>query len=81
MSSAPSRSARWARLVAPAIGIVVFLALWEGFVRWRDIRPFILTAPSDIVRYLNRAPRDFFDASIVTVPVDAEAFCVKVAPA
>ncbi len=61
-----SRSARWARLAAPAIGIVGFLALWEGFVRWRDIRPFVLTAPSDIVRYLDRAPGDFLDASLLT---------------
>lgn len=59
----PFRPVRWA---APAIGIVAFLALWEGFVRWRDIRPFVLTAPTDIVRYLGRAPGDFTEAAVLT---------------
>ena len=57
--------ARW-RPVAPVLGIVVFLALWEGFVHWRDVRPFVLTAPSAIVDYLGRAPGDFAAAAGVT---------------
>lgn len=56
---------RW-HAIAPALGIVVFLGVWEGFVRWRDVRPFVLTAPSDIVGYLGRAPGDFASASVVT---------------
>jgi len=54
------------RAFAPLIGIVVFVGLWEAFVQIRDVRPFVLAAPSDIVRYLNRAPRDFLDASWIT---------------
>lgn len=65
---------RSARLVAPAIGIVGFLALWEGFVRWRDVRPFVLTAPSDIVAYLSKAPGDFAEASFTTARHAAVGF-------
>jgi len=54
------------RWLAPVIGIVIFLVLWETFVQVRNVRPFILSAPSDILRYLNRAPDDFFDAALVT---------------
>ena len=54
------------RTLAPVIGLVVFFALWEAFVRVREVRPFVLAAPSDILRYINRAPQDFFDASLVT---------------
>jgi NitT/TauT family transport system permease protein len=57
---------RWRRAIAPVIGIVVFLGSWELFVQVRDVRPFILRAPSDIVRYLNRFPRDFLDGSRTT---------------
>jgi len=40
------------RLLAPIIGILAFLGLWELLVRANDVRPFILRAPSGIVRYL-----------------------------
>lgn len=51
---------------APVIGVVTFLALWELFVQARNVRKFVLTAPSDIVRYLGKAPGDFLEASWVT---------------
>jgi NitT/TauT family transport system permease protein len=54
------------RFLAPVVGIVVFVGAWELFVQLRDVRPFILSAPSDIVDYLRQAPRDFLDASWVT---------------
>lgn len=54
------------RALAPAAGIVVFVALWEAFVQLRHVRKFVLAAPSDIVRYLAKAPDDFLTASWVT---------------
>ncbi|MGD9997059.1 MAG: ABC transporter permease [Ilumatobacteraceae bacterium] len=54
------------RIVAPIVGIVVFVAAWELFVQLRDVRPFVLTAPSDIIDYLRQAPGDFVEASWVT---------------
>jgi len=40
------------RLLAPIIGIITFLALWEGFVRVMHVRRFILRAPSTALRHL-----------------------------
>jgi NitT/TauT family transport system permease protein len=54
------------RTLAPVIGLIVFFGLWEAFVQLRDVRPFVLAAPSDIVRYLAKAPDDFARASWVT---------------
>lgn len=66
-SPSPARGpGPWWRAAAPVVGIVVFLAAWEALVRWRDVRPFVLTAPSAIVDYLARAPGDFVAASAVT---------------
>ena len=57
---------RWQRIVAPIVGIFVFLGLWETLVRVNDVRPFVLRAPSQILRYLGDFPRDFLDASAET---------------
>lgn len=40
------------RLAPPIVGIVVFLATWEGFVRFLHVRRFILDAPSRALTYL-----------------------------
>jgi NitT/TauT family transport system permease protein len=40
------------RLFPPIVGIVVFLAAWEGFVRLFHVRRFILDAPSRALSYL-----------------------------
>jgi NitT/TauT family transport system permease protein len=61
-----NRSARSTRTIAPVAGIVGFLAVWELLVRARDVRPFILRAPSHIVRYLGRFPGDFARAAGTT---------------
>lgn len=66
MNTRPASSSRGLRVVAPVVGIVVFLAVWEAFVQWRDVRPFVLAAPSDILRYFGRAPGDFVAASLIT---------------
>ncbi len=54
------------RAAAPVVGVVVMLTVWEAAVRLLDVRPFVLRAPSDIVRYLARAPGDFARAAGVT---------------
>ncbi len=54
------------RVVAPVVGILVFLGLWELLVRINDVRPFILRAPSRIVRYLVDNAGDYASAAGVT---------------
>lgn len=55
------------RAVAPLVGIVLFLAAWEGFVRAFNVRKFILRAPSSAVNYLWKFRGDYLDAAWVTV--------------
>jgi NitT/TauT family transport system permease protein len=40
------------RLVAPVVGIIVFLGAWEAFVRLFHVRTFILEAPSRALGHL-----------------------------
>ncbi|MFZ4810387.1 MAG: ABC transporter permease [Ilumatobacteraceae bacterium] len=54
------------QVLAPVLGIVVFLSLWELLVRVFDVRPFVLRAPSEIISYLAKAPSDFVRASAIT---------------
>ncbi len=61
------RSGAWQRIVAPVVGVVGFLVAWEVLVRAFEVRPFILRAPSRIVRYLGRFPRDYAEAAWVTL--------------
>lgn len=53
-------------VVAPLAGIVVFFGLWELVVRLGDVRPFVLRAPSQIVRFLIDNPGAYWEASLVT---------------
>ncbi len=55
------------RFFAPFIGIVLFLAAWEGFVRAFHVRKFVLRAPSSAVNYLWKFRTDYLEASWVTV--------------
>jgi NitT/TauT family transport system permease protein len=55
------------RLLAPIVGIACFLALWEAVVRIGDVRPFVLRAPSRIVRYLADHASDYAGAAWVTL--------------
>lgn len=55
------------RAIAPLVGIVLFLAAWEGFVRAFNVRKFILRAPSSAVNYLWKFRGDYLDAAWVTV--------------
>lgn len=54
------------RFSAPVVGIVVFLAVWESFVRVFGVQRFILLAPSKILRQLVEAPGFFWDNTLVT---------------
>jgi ABC-type nitrate/sulfonate/bicarbonate transport system permease component len=49
-----SRTARFAEAVLPAGSIVVFLLVWEIYVRAGEIAPIYLPAPSSIAVYLYR---------------------------
>ena len=51
---------------AGLVGVVVFGALWELYVRLFDVQRFILLAPSTIVRELADRPRFYIDAAMVT---------------
>ena len=55
------------RLLAPIIGIACFLGLWEAIVRIGDVRPFVLRAPSRIVRHLAAHFSDYGGAAWVTI--------------
>jgi NitT/TauT family transport system permease protein len=55
------------RVIAPVVGIVGFLGLWELLVRLGDVQPFILRAPSRIVRYFAANAGDYVAASWVTI--------------
>ncbi len=55
------------RLLAPLVGIACFLGLWEAIVRIGDVRPFVLRAPSRIVRYLTAHFSDYGGAAWVTI--------------
>ncbi|MEX0846888.1 MAG: ABC transporter permease subunit [Ilumatobacteraceae bacterium] len=59
-------SRRALHALAPMIGIVVFLGLWQLVVEVFDVRPFVLRSPTDIVAYLADAPGDFLRASAIT---------------
>ena len=55
------------RSLAPVVGIVLFIALWEGFVRAFQVRKFVLRAPSSAVNYLWRFRGDYLEAAWITV--------------
>ncbi|MEI7548017.1 MAG: hypothetical protein WCK21_08170, partial [Actinomycetota bacterium] len=55
------------RLLAPLVGIAVFLGAWELVVRTQDVRPFVLRGPSRIVRYLGKFPGDYAGGAWVTI--------------
>lgn len=55
------------RLLAPVVGIASFLGLWEVLVRLGNVRPFVLRAPSRIVRYLSDHFSDYGGAAWVTI--------------
>ena len=72
----PSPMPRSLRVVVPVIVGVVFVAAWEGLVRWLAVPRFVLPAPSMIVTALID---DFFPllgSAWVTLKVTLSAFLV-----
>lgn len=55
------------RLLAPLVGIVGFLSVWELLVRVNDVRPFVLRAPSRILGHLFDQRADYAAGAWVTV--------------
>jgi len=55
------------RVIAPIVGIIVFLGLWEAFVRIKDVRPFVLRAPSEALRHLWTFREGYAEAAWVTI--------------
>lgn len=53
-------------LLAPLVGLAVFLLAWELLVRGMDVKPFVLRSPSKIVEELGRTPGAYLSASVVT---------------
>jgi NitT/TauT family transport system permease protein len=51
---------------APIVGVVVFVGVWELFVRALDVRPFVLLPPSRMLAQLADAPRSYLRESWVT---------------
>jgi NitT/TauT family transport system permease protein len=48
------------------VGAIALIGFWEGFVRWRGVRRFVLLPPSDIVRSFADTPRYYLDHLWVT---------------
>jgi ABC-type nitrate/sulfonate/bicarbonate transport system permease component len=59
VSSAANRGigTRWGRLLPPAIILIGVLVVWEGAVRYFDVPPWLLAAPSDVVNRFLRTDR------------------------
>jgi len=55
------------RVVAPVVGIVAFLILWEAAVEVFDIRRFILLPPSSIIDTLSESPGFYWDNALITI--------------
>jgi ABC-type nitrate/sulfonate/bicarbonate transport system permease component len=49
-----SPAARFLENALPALSVVIFLVGWEWMVRWREIAPIFLPAPTSIAGYLWR---------------------------
>ena len=62
--------------LAPLVGVVVFLGLWELLVAALDPKPFILRAPSGIVGGLAEEPGFWWRQSLVTAREAALGFLI-----
>lgn len=54
------------RVVAPIVGIVTFIVLWELVVEIFDIRRFVLLPPSSIIDTLQQTPGFYWNNALVT---------------
>lgn len=60
------RSARDAAALWSVMGAIVLIAVWEGFVRWRDVAPMKLLPPSRMVAAFADTPGFYLENSWVT---------------
>ena len=67
-----------ARYLAPIVGLAVFFSIWEAAVRIFDIRPYVLAAPSRILRYLGQFPDDYFRAALLTMKHASLGFAIAI---
>ena len=54
-------------IVAPIVGILVFLGLWELVIEVQDIQKFALSSPSDILRHINSDKSFYVDNARTTM--------------
>ncbi len=57
---------RWRSIVAPLIGLALFLAAWELLVRVTKPKPYILRSPSHIIRFIADEPSFFLRNALAT---------------
>jgi NitT/TauT family transport system permease protein len=57
---------RAASLCAPVVTGVVGIGAWEGFVRWRDIKPYLLPKPSLVWSQIHDNAQQIFDSAKAT---------------
>jgi NitT/TauT family transport system permease protein len=67
---APPR--RWLRdlvatLAPAALGLAVVLVAWEGWVRWRDVKPYLVPAPSSVAKELYADPTLYVQEGLRTL--------------
>ncbi len=67
---------RWRDIGAPLAIFLAALALWEGLVRWKNIPPYILPAPSVIFDKLIEDRVLLFSSLMTTLGVTFEAFVI-----
>jgi NitT/TauT family transport system permease protein len=62
-----TRRERILHIVAPVVGVVGFLGLWEALVAIFDVRRFVLPAPWAIVRHIASDPSFYISNARVTI--------------
>lgn len=50
-----------------AIGLAVALSFWEAWVRWREVKVYLLPAPSRVAERFYRSPLDFAEEGLQTL--------------
>ena len=58
MNPRPKRTTKVVEKILPALSVIIFLLAWELLVRWREIAPIFLPAPTSIAVFLWRMMAD-----------------------
>ena len=70
------RTVHWRDIGAPFAVFFAALALWEALVRWKNVPPYILPAPSVVFEKLIEDRELLFSSLMVTLGVTFEALVV-----